>query len=186
MASLNDFLKGKEKTIKADPLAGDINSAAKSGITGMQDAYKGLSENVYGNPQETITSQIGMENKLMRSAADDAVRRTRQLVSQRGLSGSSIGLGQEVNQAKQLNDKLSMNNASYRSRLGDLYKDQMATGQGLFNLKTAAAQSGLQMQNTKYRSGGLAPLVGAGVGAYFGGAQGAQAGAGIGQMYANS
>lgn len=186
--SVNDFLKGKEKKIKKDPLANTINAYAKTGMGYMNDAASDLNALYNEDPTQLVNSQIGMENKLARGAADDASRRTSQLIAQRGLGNSSIGLGQEINNRKNLMDRLSMNTASGTSRIRDMRlqnaEGRMNVGQGLFNLK--ASQGPIRMESTKYRSGGLAGLVGAGVGGYFGGAQGAQVGAGLGNMYANS
>ena len=179
-----DFLKGKEKKIKADPLAGQINQVGASGLSMLQSGANNLNK-LYGNPDGFVNNQIDLENRAIRNASTDAARRTRELIAQRGMGSSSIGLGQEANMNRDLNEKLALNNASGLERLKGLYGEQMQTGQGLFNTKLQGNQN-LQMQDVKYRTGGLAPLIGAGIGGYFGGAAGAQVGSGLGQMYANS
>jgi hypothetical protein len=165
MGFLNDIVNGKEKKIKADPLAGDINAAAKTGIGYLNSAATKLN-NIYSqDPNDLVHSQIDVENKLMRGATDDAAKRTRSLLAQRGMGSSSIGLGQEVNAAKQLNDKLALNNGSYLQRLRDMQignaQGQMQAGQGLFGLKQA--QGPIQMTDTTYRTGGYGQLLGAGL-----------------------
>lgn len=160
MGFLNDLVNGKEKTIKADPLAKDINAAGKSGVGMMNTAGAGLNK-LYGNADSFVNNQIDVENNAIRSAAQDAQRRTRQLISQRGMGMSSIGLGSEVNQAKQLNEKLALNNASGLDRLRGVLGDQMNTGAQLFGVKSA--QGPVQMTNTTYRSGGYGQLIGAGM-----------------------
>lgn len=179
MGFLSDILGGKEKKIKADSLAGDINRAGKSGLGMMQTGADALNAKVYNNPENYVDNQIATENKLLRSASDDAARRTRQLIAQRGMGSSSIGLGQEVNQARSLSDRLALNNASGMDRLKGLYQEKMNTGAQLFGVKQS--QGPIQMQTVKYRSGGLGGLIGAGIGGALGGAPGAQVGAGVGQ-----
>jgi hypothetical protein len=183
-----NLLKGKEQVNRKDALANDINASAKTGMGYMNSGASSLNALYNEDPSQIVNSQIGMENKLARGAADDATRRTQQLIAQRGMGTSSIGLGQEVNNRKNLMDRLSMNTASGISRLRDMRlsnaQGQMNVGQALYGLKTQ--QGPIQMQTTKYRTGGLAGLAGAAIGGYMGGAQGAQVGAGIGQMYQNS
>lgn len=166
MGFLSDVVNGKEKTIKADTLAAPMNAAGQQGIGYLQGGGTKLNDIYNQDPTKLVNSQIGMENKLMRGATDDAVRRTRALVAQRGMSGSSIGLGTEVNQAKQLNDKLAMNNASGIARIREA---GIQNGQGLMNagngLLAPKLSQGVQMQNQTYRTGGFGQLIGAGVGA---------------------
>lgn len=189
MGFADSLLKGKEKKYKADPLAKDINAAGKQGLTNMREAGTNLAGIYKQDPSGVVNSQIAMENRLMRGAADDAINRTRQLVAQRGMANSSVGLGTEVNQARQLNDKLALNNASAIGRLRDMSIENgqglMNTGNALFQTKIQGQQN-LQMQDIKKRQGGLAGLVGAGIGAYYGGPQGAQAGMAMGNAYAES
>lgn len=162
MGILNDIVNGKEKKIKADPLAGDINSAAKSGIGYLTSGASKLNDVYNQDPNQYINNQISMENKLIRGASDDAAKRTAALMAQRGMGSSSIGLGQEVNAAKQLNDKIAMNNASGIDRLRGLQienaQGQINAGNSLFNLKQA--QGPVQMTDTTYRTGGYGQLIG--------------------------
>lgn len=171
---LGDLLGGKKTTIKADPLAKDINALGKQGIGYMSSAANNLNEKIYNQGDNYVENQIALENNAIRGAAQDAQRRTKQLIAQRGMGMSSIGLGTEVNQAKQLNEKLALNKASGMERLRGLYGDQINMGNQLFGVKSS--QGPIQMTNTTYRTGGIAGLIGAGVGAYYGGAGGAQAG----------
>lgn len=161
MGFLNDAINGKEKKIKADPLAKEINEAGRSGLSYLREGSDKLNSIYRQDPTQLVNTQIGMENKLARGAADDATRRTRSLIAQRGIGNSSIGLGQEVNNRKNLLDRLSMNNASGISRLRDMQienaQGQVNTGQGLYGLK---AQQGIQMNDQKYRSGGYGQLIG--------------------------
>jgi hypothetical protein len=186
---LSDLLKGKEKTYHKDPLANDINAAGKQGLGYLKQGGENLSAVYNEDPSGVVNSQIAQENRMMRGAAQDAINRTRQLVAQRGMSNSSIGLGQEVNQQRQLSNQLGMNQASGIQRLRDMKIENgqglMNTGTGLFQTKIQGNQN-LQMQDIKRRQGGLAPLVGAAIGGYLGGPGGAQVGMGAGQTYQES
>ena len=161
MGFLSDVVHGKEKKIKADPLAGGINSTAQSGIGMLQSGANELNNKIYSNAENYIDNQIGAENMALRSAADDATRRTRELIARRGMGGSSIGLGQEANQARGLNERLALNNVSGMDRLKGLLNEKMQTGNQL--LAPKLGQGPLQMADTKYRTGGYGELlVGAG------------------------
>lgn len=180
---LDTLLKGKQKTYKADGAAESINRLATMGMNRMRSAAYDMDAG-NKNPQLVVQNQIGLENKLMRGSAQDANRRTQDLIAQRGMGASSIGLGQQVNQEKMLNDRIVMNNASTTSRIMDIGREKINLGNSLFALK--AGQGPIQMNTIKKREGGLAGLIGAGVGAYYGGPGGAQAGQGMGEAYANS
>lgn len=171
MGFLNDIVNGKEKKIKADPLAGTINAIGSSGLSMLKSGGDELNNKIYNNADNYVGNQIDLENKLLRTASDDAAKRTRQLIAQRGMGMSSIGLGQEVNNQKQLNEKIAMNNASGMDRLKGLLNEKMQTGMQMFNPK--ASQGPIQMTDTTYRTGGYGQLIGAGL----------QAGATLGSAY---
>jgi hypothetical protein len=177
---INDLLHGKKQTYRADPLAGDINKSAQSGMGMLNQGAKSLNDKFYNNPENFVQSQIDRENVGLRGAADDAARRTRQLISQRGMGESSIGMGQEVNNQRQLNQTLAMNNASGMDRLKGLYQEQMQVGNQLMAPRMAAGP--VQMQDVTARKGGIGHLIGPGMQAaatYFGGPA---AGAGMGAL----
>lgn len=167
MGFLNDIINGKEKKYASDPLAGNINAAGKTGIDYLKQGASSLNDVYSQDPSKFIDNQIGIENKLLRTSTDDAQRRTRQLLAQRGMSGSSIGIGQQINDERNLSDKLALNNASGMGRLRDMQiqngQGQMQAGQGLFGLKQA--QGPIQMQDQYARTGGYGQLISAGIGA---------------------
>lgn len=167
MGFLNDIVNGSEKKIKADPLAKDVNATAKTGLGYLTSGGARLNDIYNQDPSQVVNSQIGIENKLMRGAADDATRRTHSLLAQRGMGNSSIGLGQEINQRKSLNDQLALNNASGFARIRDMgiqnAQGQMNTGGALYAPK--AGQGPMQMTDTTYRTGGYGQLMGAAIGA---------------------
>lgn len=177
------FSSDKTVTVRKDALSGDINSSGKSGLDMLRSGANELNDKFYSNPTDYADTQISTENRLLRNASADATRRTRDLIAQRGMSGSSIGLGQEINQSRNLNEKLALNNASGMDRIKGLLNEKMNTGNALFNIKQA--QGPVQMTDLKYKlndsSGkGIGALVGGVAGAYFGGPSGAAAGAQIG------
>lgn len=181
------LFSGKKVKVKADPLAGDINAAGKSGLDMLRGGASALDDVYKRDPSEVVNSQIAMENKFARSAAEDAGRRTRELIAQRGMGSSSVGLGAEVNNRKNMMDQLSMNSASGISRLRDMElqnaQGRMNAGNSLFNTKLQGNQN-LQMNSYSYRKGGMGKLLGtatgAALGGYLGGTAGAKAGAQIG------
>jgi hypothetical protein len=173
------FLKGSDKTYGADALAGNVNATGKLGLDNMRKGAEGLNK-FYDNPQATIDNQIGIENKLLRGASNDAIRRTQSLIAQRGMGGSSIGLGQQVNQAKNLNEKLAMNNASGMQRMMDLNKDRINVGTSLYAPKNG--QGAMQMTPITQRQGGFGQLFGTLAGAGLGAMAGGPAGAGVGSQ----
>jgi len=170
---LGRIFNGKEQKYKADASAGGINDLGSQGINQINAGASELNK-LYNNPNETVNNQIGIENKLMRGASEDATRRTRDLIAQRGMGGSSIGLGQEVNQNKMLSDKLAMNNASGMERLKALSQERINLGNTL--LAPKLSQGPIQMTDIKKRRGGLtgegglldtaAPFAGAAATAY--------------------
>lgn len=185
MGGLSDLLKGKEKKIGADPLAKTINQSGKFGLKNlMLRGAQDLDNKFFSNPEASVQNQIGLENKLMRGAVDDSMRKAGSAIASRGMQNSSLGLGQLVNAQQGLRDKIALNNASGMERTKDLIKEKMQVGANLFGAKTA--QGPIQMQQVKYRTGGLGGLIGAGIGAYAGGPAGAQVGMQAGNMYANS
>jgi hypothetical protein len=168
MGYISDTLLGKEKKIKADPLAGDVNNAAKTGLQYLTAGGTKLNDVYNQDPNTLINSQIGIENKMIRGAANDALRKTQSLIAARGMGNSSIGLGQQVNQAKQMNTQLGLNNASGIQRLRDM---QIENAQGLVNTGNSlyapkAGQGPMQMTDEKYRTGGYGQLIAAGAQAY--------------------
>lgn len=185
---LDSLLKGKEKTYAADPLAGDVNATGKAGLTYMRSGGKSLNDIFSQDPTRVVNNRIAQENRMLNSVANDTNKRAEQLIAQRGMGSSSIGLGQVLGQRKNLSLGMVMNNAGAEGRIRDMMiqngEGLIGAGQSLWQPK--ASQGPMQMTDVKKRSGGLAGLLGAGVGAYFGGAQGAQTGMAMGDAYAYS
>jgi len=133
---------------------------------------------------QLASAAIERNDAGIRAAGDDATRQAQALVAQRGLGSSSVGLNAILNQKRDMGEKLAANRAGL---------PQLQYDMGLNNLNSAT--NGLQnifgsrlYKNgtpTGPRQGGLLPLIGAGVGAAYGGPQGAAAGYGLGNAFAN-
>lgn len=129
-------------------------------------------------------AQIAAQENAARQSAEDQRMKAAQMVAQRGLGGTSIGLS-----------ALNAPTANLASQLGTiragrtLLEDQLKTqglnqaAQGLSGMM--AARSGSQIYQpavaSQGRQGGLAPLLGGAIGAKLGGAEGAKIGMGLGQ-----
>lgn len=190
--AVGGLLGGKEQTYGADSNAKMLNKAAKQGIQSAITAHSD-SNKLEGDPTQLIKGQIGIENKLMRGATDDAARRAQDLIAQRGMTNSSIGLGQQVNAQKSLFDKIAMNKATEAERVRDMkltnVNRRMDMANRLFNMR--ASQGPMQMQTIKQKSPGIGGALGAAAGGFIGskfggpmgGKVGSQAGGAIGGMF---
>jgi hypothetical protein len=128
-----------------------------------------------------VQNQMAAQERQVRTGAEDQARKAQELVSQRGLGNSSVGIGAILNAHRDLGDKVGAIRAS--EPMFKLQNLQNVT-QGVNSIMNEQGQSKIFKlgQQGGQRKGGLAPLLGAGAGAYFGGPQGAQAGASMGQM----
>lgn len=172
-----DLLFGKYRG--ADPEAADIK---RMKLRGLKAQSKVLGELEKGDKTagKRAGAQLRRETRALRGAAGDAQRRIQELVARRGIQGSSIGLAQEVGQQRKLAEQLGGLQASLPERIEALkqrnLQQRLAAGGQL-----AGSAGAVPIRFRGGREGGIAPLLGAGIGAYAGGAGGAQAGMGIGQ-----
>lgn len=142
---------------------------------------------------EFAKSQSGLEktvsDQLIRTGANDERRRLGDLVAQRGLQNSSVGLGQQLQIDKDLGSRIRASDIQQRMRENELNQQGLAS---LFQqaggvIQTPGAQQAFIQgrEGSGLRTGGLfgalAPLGGAAVGGYMGGPQGAAMGAQAGQ-----
>lgn len=129
-----------------------------------------------GIAQNMVTQQ---ENQV-RSMAGDTERKARDLVAQRGLGDSSVGLNAILGANRDTGEKIN----AVRSQLPTLQYDLKSK-----NLGTAAGGIQNIFANRIFkqgregggRTGGLMPLVGAGIGGLLGGPGGAMVGMQAGQ-----
>lgn len=192
-AGAEGLLKGKDKTYAADPLAGEINDAAGFGLGYFKRAGKLLHATHSQNTGGLVDKQIGLENRMLRTANQDASRGLGSLIARRGLQNSSVGLMAETNANRNLAEKIALNNATTDQRKRDAHIEglmgRLQAGQMLMGPKFN--QGPIQLQNIKRREGGLASMIGtlggAAIGAKSGNAMaGAQAGGAMGSYYQNS
>lgn len=130
--------------------------------------------------EDTVANQIASQQDAARQAFQDRTMQAQQAVAQRGLGGTSLGLNAILGQSGQLANQLGAIQAS----APELRKQNLnfATG-GINQILGEQGQSRvLKMgQAAGPRTGGLAPLIGAGLGGIFGGPAGAQIGSSAGQ-----
>jgi hypothetical protein len=141
--------------------------------------FKRLRAEVGQDPSGIVAAQVGREASATRAGLADAQRRLQGLVARRGLGQSSIGLSQEVGLQRRGAQQLAELQASIPERQRGFRQLQT---QRL--LSAAGGRQGFTPFQPKRtgRKGGLAPLIGAGIGfAATGSPAGAQLGLGIGQ-----
>ena len=157
------------------------------GTAGGYMALEGSQKKALGQYEkllDTNTDQLAKtmavnQEKQIRAGAQDAERRASQLVAQRGLGGSAVGLNAMVNASRGMGDKIGAVRAQLPGMQYDLRNKNLDNAtRGIQNILT----NRVYQQGTPGggRSGGLAPILGMGLGAAFGGPAGAQIGGGLG------
>lgn len=151
-----------------------------------KNAVSMYNRGLQGLMQDQVAARLGRgaraQTNLMlrqnRQNTEDAQRRLSQLQAQRGMGNSSIGLGQalglERDAIQRMGDIRSSEDARRRA-------EKTRASQALVNAASFGAGRTIDRRITEGgRKGGIAPLVGAGLGAAFGGPQGAQLGMSLG------
>lgn len=136
------------------------------------------------NTDNLAESSVAMEENGLRASSKDAEMQAHDLVAQRGLGNSSVGLNAILSQTRNLGDQI----AAARARL-PLMKYDLKT-QNLNNATRGIqdilnSRTFIQGRESTGRGGGLLGVAMTGAGAYYGGPGGAQAGAGMGKSIAN-
>lgn len=173
------FLFGKKAneegfaTMPEDPAQA---AARAEGYAAQRDAMNTLK----GMPGAEQQAGIEGQSKInaLSGGLSDITRRIQQLQAQRGLSGTSIGMGQQIGAERNVQNKMADIQASLPERIRQLRESralQMAQlGQGM------VGSAGQQQVYQNTRQGGFLPAImkagGAAAGAAFGGAMGAKAG----------
>lgn len=162
---LSDILLGKKQgTIPPDQIANMIRATQMKGISELNQALSAPVGQVVG-------AQAARESKGILSAAQDARRRAQQLMAQRGLAGSSIGLGQERSITQQAGEQLGALQASLPERIRQM---QLSNAQARIGVGGLGTTQGIRFAPEQgQRTGGflgiasaLAPLAGQAAGAY--------------------
>lgn len=137
-----------------------------------------LNKNTDGIANEMVTRQ---ENQIRQNAAD-AERKATQLTAQRGLGNSSVGLNAIVNSTRNMGDQIGAVRAQLPGLKYNLQNENLNTASRGIQSFLAKDKREMVYGNPGGRSGGLAPLLGTGLGYAYGGAGGARVGGGIGNM----
>jgi hypothetical protein len=171
---------------KKDPGTSDevIDLADPTGRKFQSQAIGQYGDFLNQDTSQMAANQIQAQNNQIRQNAEDGTRQAQQLVAQRGLGNSSVGLNAILNQQSGVADKIGASNASQIGLENQMKQQNLnfATS-GINQILNEQGQSKLfkQGQASKGRQGGLMPLIGGAAGAYFGGPAGAQVGMGLGQ-----
>jgi hypothetical protein len=178
---VTDLFLGKKDPGTPDKIVDPADPTARWHQGKALDSYGQMLNKDMGQMSRTQTAQ--MENQA-RAGADDQERIARQMVAQRGLGNSSVGLNAVLNQKAGLSEKLGDIRANQPLLEHQMNQQnlQFASG-GINSILNEQGQSKVfqQGQASQGRQGGLMPLLGAGAGAYLGGAQGAKVGLAMGQ-----
>jgi hypothetical protein len=187
---ITDFLLGKE--IKPDAIAGDIRGAQAYGIQQAIKGSKALEEELAKPADEIIKKQQEAATKSALTAAQDARRKAQQVMAQRGLAGSSLGLSSDrsITQAlgKQLGDIQAATPALLRQqRLSDAAA-RMSAGTGIFGMTGGAGVNfgGGRSGGLLGIAGAVAPIAGSIGGMMAGGPAGGAAGGAMGSAASNA
>lgn len=188
LSGAKDLLFGKKEAgyapgrYELDPnvkAARDINLGYQK--TGMERLAAATS----GDVNKEVEAQAAREARGVQATTQDAAKRLQQLINQRGIGRTSVGLTQQVAQEQTAQDRIAEIKASIPERIRAL-KLQNA------NLLLQASNQSLQspgVQGEAYagyeggRKGGLAPLIGMAAGGIASGGNPAamQVGMGAGQ-----
>ena len=132
------------------------------------------------DPTAVAKRQTEQAVKAQRQALSDTRRRLQENIARRGLGTSSLGLAQQTGLQRQAAQAITGERAALADRIRQA---RMGQAQALIGGGgQVLGQPGMVRQFQRGgRAGGLAPVVGAGLGAMLGGPGGAQAGMGMGQ-----
>jgi len=195
---LGDILRGDEdagtpdKYLKLDP---SLRQTVEQGRAGQQQGlglYSDELRRLQGTSPEKLSQIVqAKKEKGIIGEGKDAKRRAQQLVAQRGLNKSSVGLNAILQAGSKTGEKIQTARANQPLMQEQIASQRMgqvgqATG-GINQVLNAqgANRDFIQGQTGGGRSGGLLGLAGMATGAYFGGPQGAFAGQQLGQGLAN-
>lgn len=189
---IGDFIKGKEVKGYRDPLTGKIRPVQFSAIKGVGHGINAINAELSKKTSENIArEQVARQQQNMVTAAQDARRRAQQLIAQRGLSGSSLGLRQELGAQRDMASQSAALQAQLpaiiRERVLQDNNARIAANANAFNQLggmqtiTPTRQGGGRTGGLLGAAAGLAPLAGTVAGFAMGGPAGAAIGSQVGQ-----
>lgn len=177
---IKDLLFGKKQGGDVDDqTTREIRDAQAVGARTLKTGL-GRLEKAFGSGRQIARSQIAREQRGIEAAKEDALRKQRKLIAQRGLGRSSIGLGQEIGLEERAAQKKAATQASEAERVRE---SEVRAGQALVQAGRGAATIGpteLRRKKRAKRGGGISGLLGTAVGGFLGGAEGAKLGGALG------
>lgn len=198
LLGLDDIIRGKKDPGQADKWLNLDPSLRRNVEAGRQQQLEGI--NLYGDelkrlqgvdPKKLAGVVQAQKEKQLLGQGEDQKRRAQQLVAQRGLNRSSVGLNAMLNADKETGKQIASSRAEApmmqekiaQQRLGSIQQATSGINQALG--AQGAQRDFVQGRTGGQRSGGLLSLAGAAYGAAKGGPQGAYAGQQLGQGLAN-
>jgi len=176
-SGVKNLLFGKKT--QSDPEIAGLRANLRQGIGIQSQGLTKLDEFGKQDFGGVARAEVAQEGRLARGSAQDRLRQLRGTLARRGLSGTSLGLSGEKAVSTNLASTLSAQNASTSGRIRNFKLQQLrellSQSGGVIN------KSPVKLRRGGGRRGGLAPLIGAGIGALAGGGSGAKVGLGVGQ-----
>lgn len=189
--AVKDFLLGKKKGgFSADEIAGEIRRVQGKGILTAEQGLEKLNKAMETDADSIVREQAARQQTGILSAAQDARRRAQQMMAQRGLKNTSLGLASD----RSITQSVGEQNAALQAQLPGMIRNQrIADAQtlqqgGLGTFGGLGGSAGVRFHGQEgSRSGGvlgvasaLAPLAGTVAGGIFGGPMGASMGGQLG------
>lgn len=195
---LGDVLRGEKDPGVADKYLNLDPSLQRNTEQGRRAQAQGLGlqseelKRLQGVNVDQLANRVQVKGeKALIGQGKDEQRRAQQLVAQRGLNRSAVGLNAMVNAGGKTHDKLASMRADapmMREKIAGQRMQSIGNVTGGINQSLGshgAQRDFVQGRTGGQRSGGLLSLAGTAAGAYFGGPAGAAAGQGLGQGLAN-
>lgn len=186
-----DFLLGKKKGgFSPDEISGEIRRVQGKGILSAEQGLDRLNKALEQDSDSVVRQQVAQQQQGIVSAAQDARRRAQQLMAQRGLKNTSLGLASD----RSITQSMGEQNAQLQSQIPGLIRAQRLSDAqtlqqaGLNTFGGLGGSAGVRFQGQEgTRSGGLlgiasalAPIAGTIGGMVAAGPSGGAAGSGIG------
>lgn len=174
-SSLQDLLMGRQ--VGPDPEAATLKAYKMRGLKLIRQQMEAERKAPSGEALARLTN--AQQLKGIKTAREDASRRLNDIIAQRGLRGTSAGLTQQVGLSRKFAENAGNIRASLPAMIAQRQAEKRQRVAGLAGALTQ--QTGqIPLRFGTERQGGLAPLIGAGIGGIMGGPGGAQIGGGIG------
>lgn len=117
----------KTKTYKADPRAAQVKRLGGIGLDMQEGALKQL-----GDTKGLASAEIAQRERGARATGEDQAMKARQMVAQRGLGGSSIGLALESGANRRASENIENIRAQRGAMERGFAQESLAAGRGAF------------------------------------------------------